>query len=433
MPPRRAAAATLSLVLSATPAAAQVLTWQMSADESQVNNYDGPPGDGSTDSTATGMAEITYDPATGLLSWDLSWTGLEALLSAIHVHGPADAGRSNTTHLWDVFPVAQDVIDAGVDRTTGSTAGSEPLADIVVRTSLPPVDPGVVLSYLYQDLAYVNIHSEMFPMGEIRASFVRTGGTLPADTRAQGKCADSNDKNLLKVASKRAKELRGCVKDATKGKGAAEPCIAADPGRATDKATDKTQRDFQKKCWGMEDGAPRFPLFGATEHAQVNAAGVDEEVRILRALFGDDLDTLLSVGSEGKCQLQVLTQAQKCEQAALKEFRACAKRGRKDGTLVDLAGLVACVGADPKGKVEKACDARLRRTIEKKCPADPSGLFLSLAAGPVDALVTTTRTAVDCQVCRVLDGADALGLDCELYDDGAANASCPEELAPPPV
>jgi hypothetical protein len=426
----RLATALLAGVIGSTPASAQVLEWQMNASEDQVNNFAGNP-DGSTDSTATGTAAITYDVATGMLTWDVSWSGLTDLLSALHIHGPANPSRSSMTHLFDVFAVEQDVIDAGVDRTTGSTQGGEPLVDIVTRTSIPPVDPGVALSYIYRDLAYVNVHSLLFPMGEIRANFVRTAGTLP-NTRTQAKCADANNKNLAKIAKKRAKELGKCVRDATKGKlaGTAEGCVTADPGRPVDKATDKTRRDFQKKCWGFDrDGVPNFPLFAAAEHAQVSAAGVGEEIRILRWLFGNDLDAVLQTADEGRCQAAVVKQAQKCEAAKLKEWNARKKAGRKAGIFTGDADVEACFGADPKGKVAKTCDQKLRDVIARKCPADVTALFVSVAAGPVDNLVTITNVTLDCQHCRMLNRADALALDCELLDDGAANGTCPLDPA----
>src|SRR5215813_670839 len=45
-------------------------------------------------STATGTADIDYDPASKKLSWKLTYSGLSGPATAAHFHGPAEAGKN---------------------------------------------------------------------------------------------------------------------------------------------------------------------------------------------------------------------------------------------------------------------------------------------------------------------------------------------------
>ena len=45
-------------------------------------------------STATGTADIDYDPASKKLSWKVTYSGLSGPPTAAHFHGPAEAGKN---------------------------------------------------------------------------------------------------------------------------------------------------------------------------------------------------------------------------------------------------------------------------------------------------------------------------------------------------
>jgi hypothetical protein len=50
------------------------------------------------DTAATGTAELTYDPATRVLTWNVSYSGLSGPATMAHFHGPAAAGKN--VRLW---------------------------------------------------------------------------------------------------------------------------------------------------------------------------------------------------------------------------------------------------------------------------------------------------------------------------------------------
>jgi hypothetical protein len=418
----------LASLLAASPGRAELLSWEMlPADESRIKNSG--VGDGSTDSAATGEATLTYDTTAGRVSWDVSWSDLGATgpgLSAIHVHGPATASQSSPTHVFDIFSTEEDVIDSGVDRISGSTTNpGEALDAVLDRTGNPRMDAGVAVSFMYQDLAYVNIHSVTWPMGEIRANFERSGGQLP-QTADQDKCSQANDKSLQRLAQKRASQFKKCVKNGTKGKGSAEACVTGQKPNPVDKAEVKTRDDFGKRCHGFDrDGNPRLALFGSELPEPVNLAALDEETRLLRALFGPDLDAAIQIGDIGKCQSAVVAEAQKCDKAKLAEFVKCKKAGFKAGTLHDTAGIESCLGSDPKGKVAKVCGEKLEGKLTKKCQGiDLGAAFPAFGAADAAGAAAGIDDVLDCQVCQMTRRAGRLGIDCDLFDDEIDNDSC---------
>lgn len=97
-------------------------------------------------SPASGTAFGTYDSATMTLSIGTSATGFIGPVIAAHIHGPAAPGVSAGV----VFPLS---------GATGSTSYSS--ADVFVLT---PAHEAAFLGGLW----YVNIHSTVFPGGEIR-------------------------------------------------------------------------------------------------------------------------------------------------------------------------------------------------------------------------------------------------------------------------
>jgi hypothetical protein len=50
--------------------------------------------------SGTGTAELTYDPATRVLTWDLTYSGLSGPATMAHFHGPAATGKNGPPVIW---------------------------------------------------------------------------------------------------------------------------------------------------------------------------------------------------------------------------------------------------------------------------------------------------------------------------------------------
>ena len=128
-----------ALLLAVSALSARATTYDL------VANLDGlqevPP----VDTDATGFAAITYDDISNLLAWAISWTPLESGETGMHFHGPAQPGQT-----------------AGIQVDIGAISGlSSPSIGSTMITDEQEAD-------LLAGLWYVNIHSNVYPSGEIR-------------------------------------------------------------------------------------------------------------------------------------------------------------------------------------------------------------------------------------------------------------------------
>ena len=134
---KRLFSALVALVLSAS-AHAVLIDWNANLDGLQEVPPNGSP--------ATGFGFGTYDTVTNALTWDITWAGLVAPATAAHFHlaPPGVAG-----------PVIVPILGvAGL--TAGHVVGAGALLDGLQEAS-----------FLAGNF-YVNIHSPIFPGGEIR-------------------------------------------------------------------------------------------------------------------------------------------------------------------------------------------------------------------------------------------------------------------------
>lgn len=421
-----AAAALLAVV--ATPAQATTYVWYMTCTEDQVSNSG--VGDGSTDSTAVGDAYLRHDTLTGRFSYEIEWDGLEGLLSAIHVHGPAAPLANNMQHIFNIYTDASDVIAAGVDRTTDRIYGFDELAQLILDSSGPHNEVNA-LSYMVDELAYVNIHSELWPMGEIRCHFALSSTLVDTEqTKGQQKCTTGMHKAGLKVAKAQSKQIASCIKTAgTDGPTGSEACILADPKNKIAGARTKTSEFFGASCSGGN-----LPAYGVSDANTVSSFSALSERSVAHDLFSLDLDTgLAGPGETAACQAAAYKAAAKCSDAWRKDFVSCAKSdlsGKVGLTVVDGYGLAKCIGSDRKGKASKACDpvaGKVRAAIDKGCV--DAGVDLAVAfpgcgeAAAADVAACVDRAAL-CRVCEAISIGGTLNVSCDQVDDGIENGSC---------
>lgn len=280
------------------------------------------------------------------------------------------------------------------------------------------------------------------PRGEARAQ---------PQSADQQRCTNAMNLDLLRTTSAIGGEVLGCLRDAGAGTApGVEACSVADADEKLAKARDRTASDFGKRCTGVSrrpPNLPKLPPYGATDADTVNAAAAGA-YDLFHDVLGIDLDRA-TIDAEADaagaaCQRLVAKELRACQAATLREFNRCKKLGlaADDAPFDSAADLASCFGADPKGKIAKRCDLRdeiapgrfevdaLRKQLAKKCVAkgvDLARAFPGCGSGDAEDTHACLARAVDCRACLALDRADGLGLDCDLVDDGLANASC----APP--
>ncbi len=254
-------------------------------------------------------------------------------------------------------------------------------------------------------------------------------------TKGQQRCLNAMMGQLAVVAGIQGKEALKCAKGYAKAKvGSAESCVRDDTAGKVAKARSKVTDLAAKKC--VE--SPDFGFGGDTILAD---AAVSAATGAFSDLFQVAFDgTILPDAADRSaslCQLAIAGSAQKCLAARLKEFGRCVKKGLKDGSITSAAGLAACMGMDPKGKIASACDLGtagdkkvdgVRRSLGKRClaaevvpstvlPACPAGSDVESAHGCL-----TPRLA--CRACLAADSVAGLGVSCDDLDDGQPNGSC---------
>jgi predicted neuraminidase len=245
-------------------------------------------------------------------------------------------------------------------------------------------------------------------------------------TRGQQACINALNGDFAKLARAQDSAIVKCVKNKARRDESATACLAL-PNRGVDRAWGKTQADEARRCSEMP------PDFGPLDADTVNEAAVAAERATLSELFGPDLDAALvsqaDDKSAAKCQEAVVKVVHKCQNTQIKEFNRCKKTALKKGGATSPEVLARCLGFDPRGRIAKKCDPvsgpLATKVLPRTCDVvDLSAAFPGCGTAVPDELTSCLDEAVACRVCLGLSEADGLGEDCDLFDDGVANASC---------
>jgi hypothetical protein len=102
------------------------------------------------DTSGAGTANITYDPATRVVSWEISYSGLSSPTTMAHFHGPAKKGANAPVVIWL------------------TTKGTPPTNPIKGSATLTPEQAQQFSAGEW----YVNVHTESHPAGEIRGQVI---------------------------------------------------------------------------------------------------------------------------------------------------------------------------------------------------------------------------------------------------------------------
>jgi hypothetical protein len=268
------------------------------------------------------------------------------------------------------------------------------------------------------------------------------GTALAAESNQQAKCINKINKDTIKVLAAKGKLGGGCVKDAVKTSltpgAAATSCLAADAkGKVSGKKA-KTVSDEMKNC-----SAP-LPDFAYTSAANANADADNAGGQLMQDVFGVSFGALLPCDTNPKeclCQRQAIDRVVKMFNAANQIFVKCKKFALAIGhdpfplgasSAADIEkcatgpGSGLSVAEDPGAKIADA-GTQLGDTVTKFCGQTPNDEF---AIGRCAGLSNANRTIcledrVFCRFCLMVNGADNLAINCDVFDDGVTNGSCP--------
>lgn len=241
-------------------------------------------------------------------------------------------------------------------------------------------------------------------------------------TKAQAKCVGALNASGLGVSRAVLKLVASCVKADAKGKltGDVVDCVEADAKGKLAAAVAKTLAQETKLC-----AAPATPDFASTSGAVVNSASNGETFSLVNDLLDFPPPAAAGDKTVDGCRSAALGATGKLLAAELGAFNACKKSAL--ATADDAADIAACLGqvATDK-KVIKARDG-VGAMSASRCPdaavADAlPGLCAAATGAALDSCLTSRAS---CRACEALAAMDALALDCDLFDDGAPNLSCP--------
>lgn len=165
--------ALFALVL-AGPAAAAV--------SSYVVSLSGPNESPPNASPGTGTATVDIDPVAHTMALNVSFTGLLGTTTACHIHaatavaGTGTAGVATTTPTFAGFPggVTSGVYANTLDMTLASSYNPSYVTAHGGTTAQAEID---LFAAIAAGKAYLNVHSNVFPGGEIRGFLLPAGGT----------------------------------------------------------------------------------------------------------------------------------------------------------------------------------------------------------------------------------------------------------------
>ena len=96
--------------------------------------------------SGSGTADLTYDPATRAVTWSLTYSGLSSPATMAHFHGPADSGKNAGVLVW---------------LTKRGAPVSSPVTGSATLT------PAQAQEFMAGQM-YINVHTQEHPAGEIR-------------------------------------------------------------------------------------------------------------------------------------------------------------------------------------------------------------------------------------------------------------------------
>jgi len=254
-----------------------------------------------------------------------------------------------------------------------------------------------------------------------------------APSKAEARCIRELNGGLVQVSEAAGAALRACVEDAAASGSAEAPSVCAasiDLAPKVEKRAVRLEKRWGRRCLALASPPP----FGATSSDTVVSAAVYERAALLDDLFGAEPDSALVSAAEdaaaARCQSSLLGATDRCASLALEAFERCKADGLKRRRIGGTSDLAACLDEALAGRLAKRCGtqgSKLAKVLGKRCAGpgtDLAALFPGCGEAASEDLVACVAERLRCRACRAVDQADALGADCDLFDDGSADASC---------
>lgn len=272
-----------------------------------------------------------------------------------------------------------------------------------------------------------------------------TSASAQIQTTDQQKCINAMNKNGSKLNDTQCLENRACIKDygqgrLTTGINPAEECLTADRKGKILKREGKTSAHEVAFCTGVT------PDFAKTPSATVNAAAVQAGIDLVHDLFGNPIDGGLAVcetqPDECYCQRFMSKWLHKQFSVMPRIFRKCKKAALKVGKdpffdgATSAAEVQSCwdgslgnnlisVAANPNNQIGKVT-ANLAAEYQTLCvDKGVDGTTFPGCPGGGDTTRDCIIDRVDCRTCLMVNAMDNLAIDCDTFDNGAADLSCP--------
>ncbi len=243
---------------------------------------------------------------------------------------------------------------------------------------------------------------------------------VPAPTAAS--CIATHNRAVAQVLSGAEQRLLAdCLERVRDASGAdLERCLNADPSGIRASAAARFGRRQQARCsepppWGWAEGEL------ATSGARLATEALAAE------LFAGTAGGTGGARTAWRCRRAGMRALRARVRTNLESFVTCTQSSLAIGGLIDAADLeTTCfdaVIADPHRRRARIQE-RLRRLLPRRCARVPAAEVFAgacaQAADPADCLMARA----DCNACRLVNEADDLQRECDLFDDGSRNDSC---------
>ncbi len=244
-------------------------------------------------------------------------------------------------------------------------------------------------------------------------------------TQRQKACIKGVHRVGFEIASVQQSVDSGCLRSGVRGEtDDAQACLTDDDYGRIAGARRRSLKLYELSCRAMPD-------FGETDVNVVMDGASAEAIDLVADVFGADLEAAaVDVAldkSTATCQVAVAQALDGIASAMRRQVKICIRQGLQLNTILAAAGLDACmdaIDADPRLRVFRAV-TRLEQTLLGTCVGvDTDTAFPGDCVGD-PSFQTCLVEQVRCRTCRTLNVLGALTRDCDAFDDGTRNGTCP--------